>query len=261
MADIPMETLLAALLLTAAAGLSTTFGSLIALFWRAPGPRYMTLTLGFSAGIMIHVSYVELLSGSMAVFGEGGMSQVEAFAVSHVALFTGLLAMLLIDVLVSHAYILEGMEPDASLRRMGVLVAVGVAIHNFPEGMATFASAIHDRSLGVAIAAAIALHNVPEGIAVAVPIHAATHSARKAFLWSFLSGVSEPVGAALAAVVLLPFLSPAVLGWTLCCVAGFMIYIAFDELLPAAQSYGRSHLAIVGVATGMAVMALSLALL
>jgi ZIP family zinc transporter len=144
---------------------------------------------------------------------------------------------------------------------MSLLVALGVAIHNFPEGMATFAGTLQDTSLGVSIAVAIAVHNIPEGVAVGAPVYAATGSARRAFLWSFLSGVSEPVGALVAGLLLLPFLTPTVLACALCAVGGFMIYIAFDELLPVAQSYGKHHLAIIGVLAGMATMALSLALL
>jgi ZIP family zinc transporter len=140
-------------------------------------------------------------------------------------------------------------------------VALGIGIHNFPEGMATFAGALQDLSLGVAIAGAIALHNIPEGLAVSAPIYAATGSRRKAFLWSFLSGVAEPAGAAVAALVLMPFLTETVLGLMLAVVAGIMVFISLDELVPVARSFGQEHLSIVGVGLGMAVMAASLWLL
>ncbi len=255
---------LTAMLLTAAAGLSTTVGSLVAVFWHEPSDRYMAVTLGFSAGVMIHVSYVELLPAGINGLSEGAMAAGAAFVVAHLALFGGFVLMLLIDVVVSHSYILESpasTEDADALRKMSLLVALGVAIHNFPEGMATFAGTLQDRSVGLAIAVAIALHNIPEGVAVAVPIYAATRSRKKAFLWSFLSGVSEPLGAALAGLALMPFLSPALLACTLAVVAGFMIYIAFDELLPLAQAEGHHHLAILGVLGGMLVMAASLILL
>jgi len=137
-------------------------------------------------------------------------------------------------------------------------VALGIGIHNFPEGMATFAGTLQDVSLGTAIAVAVAIHNIPEGLAVSAPVYAATGSRRKAFLWSFLSGVAEPAGAAVAAVLLLPFLNTTVLGLMLSVVAGIMVFISLDELVPVARSFGQEHLSILGVVTGMAVMAGSL---
>lgn len=250
------------MLLTTLAGLSTTIGSVIAIFFRDPGPRFMSFTLGFSSGVMILVSFVELLQGGIDSVG---------FATAHVAFFLGIAAMFVIDFFVPHTYILEatgftGDTADSSdnaekLRKASFFVALGIAIHNFPEGMVTFAGTLKDIDVGIALAVAVAVHNIPEGIAVAVPVYAVTRSAGRAFKWSFLSGLSEPVGALIAALILLPILSDAVLGWMLCLVAGFMIYISFDELLPVAHSYGYEHLPILGVASGMIVMALSLALL
>lgn len=246
-----------ALLLSALAGLSTTIGSALGLFVRKPGPRFMALTLGFSGGVMVLVSFVELLQGGI---------QATGFGPAHLAFFGGMLAMFLIDVLVPHDYIAEThpAEEGAHQRRLlktGLFVALGIAIHNFPEGMAAFAGAIEDPSLGTAIAAAIAIHNIPEGLAVSAPVYAATGSRAKAFWWSFLSGIAEPAGAGLAALVLVPFLTPTVLGLVLAAVAGIMVFISLDELVPAARSFGHEHLSIVGVMVGMVVMALSLWLL
>src|SRR3989338_6801525 len=207
---------------------------------------------------MVYVSFVELLNKSVQTIG---------FLQANAAFFLGILLMFAIDLLLPHTYMLESGKDSAGvggggdkLKKASLLVALGIGIHNFPEGMATLAGTLQDLKLGAAIAVAIAIHNIPEGIAVAVPVYAATKDARKAFAWSFLSGVSEPVGALLAALLLLPFMDAAVLGWMLSIVAGFMIFIAFDELMPIAHSYATEHLAIVGVTTGMIVMALSLAL-
>lgn len=248
-----------ALLLTAGAGLSTTIGSVIGLAVRKPGPRFMGFTLGFSAGVMVLVSFVELLQGSVESIG---------FLSAHVAFFLGMVSIFLIDTLVPHDYIDQhdhhghhDGQSEGGLMRIGLLVAFGIGIHNFPEGMATFAGALKDVRLGGAIAVAIAIHNIPEGLAVSAPVYAATGSRGKAFLWSFLSGVSEPIGAALAALVLLPFLTEAVLGWVLAAVAGIMVALAMDELAPAAKSFGSEHAPIIGVISGMFVMALSLWLL
>jgi ZIP family zinc transporter len=242
----------AALLLSTLAGLSTTLGSLAGIFFREPGSRFMSLTLGFSAGVMLLLSFMELLAGGIAAVG---------FVPAYVAFFVGLVVMLLLDVAIPHQYMAEDGSSegrDASLGRTAVLVALGIAVHNFPEGMATMTGALQDLSLGAAIALAIALHNIPEGLAVSVPIYAATGSRAKAFLWSFLAGVAEPVGAAVAAVVLLPFLNGAVLGLLLSAVAGVMVFISLDELVPVSRSFGEAHLSIVGVLFGMAVMVLSL---
>ncbi len=242
-----------ALVLTALAGLSTTIGSLLGIFVRKPGPRFMALTLGFSGGVMILVSFVELLAGGIEAVG---------FGLAHVAFFAGMLGMFLIDILIPHEYMAERHKTEGraqeTLLKTGLLVALGIGIHNFPEGMATFAGTLQDVSLGAAIAVAIAIHNIPEGLAVSAPVYAATGSRSRAFLWSFLSGVAEPVGAVVAALILLPFLNATVLGLMLSSVAGIMVFISLDELVPVARSFGQEHLSIVGVVVGMAVMAASL---
>ena len=147
------------------------------------------------------------------------------------------------------------------LRRTGVFTALAIAVHNFPEGLATFTMALDQPATGAAIAVAIAIHNVPEGIAVSVPLYYATGNRKKAFLWSFLSGLAEPLGAVVGFVILLPFLSPAVFGVLFAGVAGIMVFISLDELLPAAEQYGEHHLCIYGLIAGMGVMAVSLLLL
>jgi ZIP family zinc transporter len=248
-----------ALLLSALAGLSTTIGSLLAFFVREPGKRLMALTLGFSGGVMILVSFVELLPSGIAALG---------FGAANLAFFGGMLAMFLIDFLIPHDYMGErhhhGSEDEqeaemqSRLLKTGLFVALGLGIHNFPEGMASFATALSDPDLGIAIAIAIAIHNIPEGLAVSAPIYAATGDRVKAFWWSFLSGVAEPIGALLAALVLMPFLNDAVLGGLLSAVAGIMVFIAVDELVPISHAYGEEHLSIVGIVAGMAVMSFSL---
>jgi len=269
-----------ALLLSTLAGLSTTLGSLLVIFIRAPGPRFMSLMLGFSGGVMILVSFVELLQGGIEAIG---------FAPAHLAFFGGMVAMFLVDALIPHEYMAERhcieermgkgqlrktelfgdthpgrhrgerqRQRNGQLLKTGLFVALGIGIHNFPEGMASLVGTLEDPALGIAIASAIALHNIPEGLAVAAPIYAATGSRAKAFWWSFLAGVAEPIGAGLAALVLLPFLNETVLGFVLAAVAGIMVFISLDELIPVACSYGEEHLSILGVIMGMMVMAFSL---
>jgi ZIP family zinc transporter len=244
-----------ALLLSTLAGLSTALGGLLGIFVRKPGPRFMSLTLGFSGGVMILVSFVELLQSSIGSLG---------FAPAHLAFFGGMGVMFLIDAVIPHEYMAERRRTpgedvrSGELLKTGLLVALGIGIHNFPEGMASFAGALEDPSVGIAVATAIALHNIPEGMAVSAPVYLATGSRGRAFLWSFLSGVAEPLGAGLAAAVLLPFLDETILGYVLAAVAGIMVFISLDELVPVSRSFGEEHLSIVGVAVGMIVMALSL---
>ena len=250
-----------ALGLTLLAGLSTGIGSAIAYFIRRPKIVYLSFSLGLSAGVMIYVSFVEMLPTAVNDIGEG---------LSVLFFFVGIVFIGAIDLLVPepenpHNY--EGLDQpetgqhDHRLMRAGVMAAVAIGIHNFPEGLATFASALSDVRLGVFIAIAIAIHNIPEGIAVSVPIFYATQDKKKAFVYSFLSGVSEPVGALFGYLLLMPFLTPTVLAGTLALVAGIMIYISLDELLPMAHRYGHGHLVISGVALGMLIMAVSLLML
>jgi len=241
------------LILSTVAGLSTLIGSALGLLTKNPGPRFMAITLGFSAGVMLHVSFVELLQSGVESVG---------FAPAHIAFFAGMAVMFIVDVLIPHDYLAEhhrGRTPEQSkLLKTGLFVALGIGIHNFPEGMASFVGALQDPSLGIAIAIAVAIHNIPEGLAVAAPVIAATGSRRKAFLWSALSGLAEPIGAGVAALVLLPFLSDAILGYVLAAVAGIMVFITLDELIPVSRSFGKDHLSIIGVGLGMLVMFVSL---
>jgi len=243
-----------ALLLSALAGLATTIGSGLGIAVRNPGPKFMTLTLGVSAGVMIHVSYVELLRAGIESAG---------FMPAHLAFFLGMAIMFVIDVLIPHDYVGQDEHSGSGMRssnllKTGVFVALGLAIHNVPEGMAAFVGALENPTLGISIAVAIAIHNIPEGLAVAAPIYAATGSRKKAFLYSFLSGVAEPLGAGLAALILMPFLTEAILGYVMAGVGGIMVFISLDELIPVARSFGHEHLAIAGGMIGMIVMSISL---
>ena len=249
---------LTAMLLTTAAGLATVIGSILTLFVRAPGVGFMSLTLGFSAGVMVTVSFLELLPYSITAVG---------FVVGNLAFFVGFLFMFAIDFLIPHDFIgQKDRKSDSAYNskvlKTGMFVAFGIGIHNFPEGMAVFMGSLKDVHFGMAIAVAIGLHNVAEGIAVAVPIYAATKSKKKAFWWSFFSGIVEPLGAVFAGLVLLPFLSPQLFGWLFAGVAGIMVYISFDELIPLSRSCGgKEHMPIIGIFLGLFFMVLSLFLM
>lgn len=261
------ENVLFALGLTVFAGLSTGIGSALAFFSKT-SKRFLSVSLGFSAGVMIYVSMVEIMVKSRDALS-ASYGNVAGAWYAAISFFAGILIMMIIDRLVpdhenphearSQAEI-DGSTPPDKLMRMGLFTALAIAIHNFPEGMATFFGALSDPGLGVAIALAIAIHNIPEGISVSVPIYYATGSKKKAFWYSFLSGISEVFGAILGYLVLRPYFSDAVYGAVFGSVAGIMVYISLDELLPTAREYGSGHNAIYGLIAGMAVMALSLLL-
>jgi len=264
------ETILIAFGLTLFAGLSTGIGSGIAFFAKRTNTRFLSLSLGFSAGVMIYVSFVEIFMKARDTLSEGSFSETTAYWLTVLSFFGGMLLIAIIDRLIPsfenphEMQRLENMEnkPKGKLMRMGLFTALAIGIHNFPEGMATFTAALTDLSLGIPIAVAIAIHNIPEGIAVSVPIYYATGNRKKAFWYSFTSGLAEPVGALVAFFIIMPFMqsSPYIMGLLFAGVAGIMVFISLDELLPAAEEYGEHHLAIYGLISGMAVMAFSLLL-
>ncbi len=260
-----------AFLLTILAGLSTGIGSLIAFFIKKPKMSYLSFALGLSGGVMLYISFMELLPQGMEVIGEiwgiiilfGGM------------LFIGIMDFLLPEVENPHHIVdsecleqeakkcddNENSEQKSKLMRMGLVMALAIGFHNFPEGMATFGTALTDVNLGILTAFAIALHNIPEGISVSIPIFYATNNRKKAFLYSFLSGLAEPIGAAIGYLILRPFLTDQVIGGLLVFISGVMIYISLDEILPTAHHYGQGHIVIIGIVLGMIIMAVSLLLI
>ena len=258
------ELTLHAFLLTLIAGLSTGIGSCIALLARRTNRKFLSISLGFSAGVMVYVSMVEILSSAQSTLA-GAAGERAGGWLTAAGFFGGILLIALIDRLVpseENPHEVRRVErentPPAKLMRMGALTAMAIALHNFPEGLATFVSALQEPGVAIPIVAAIAIHNIPEGIAVSVPIYQATGSRRKAFCYSFLSGLAEPAGALIGWLILMPVMNDVVFGLIFASVAGIMVFISFDELLPAAREYGEHHLSIYGLIAGMAVMAVSL---
>ncbi|HNR24432.1 MAG TPA: zinc transporter ZupT [Candidatus Bipolaricaulis anaerobius] len=284
-----MENIALAFGLTLVAGLATGLGSLVAFFVRQTNYRFLSLSTGFSAGVMLYVSFVEiLLKGGEALASVYGPATGQWINVA--SFFGGIALIAAIDALIpgpDNPHQLPTAEetaglgvhaapsappvagtPQARLLRMGLFTAFAIALHNFPEGLATFLAALHDPTLGGAIALALALHNIPEGISVAVPIYYATGSRTRAFLYSFLSGLAEPIGAGIAFLGLRLAFSrtgagfpPQVMGILFAGVAGIMVYVSLDELLPTSHAYGRGHESVIGLVGGMATMALTLILL
>ena len=270
--EIFSSTLFFAFFLTLLAGLATGLGGLMALFVRQKSTLGLSIGLGFSAGVMIYVSFVEIFPEARHSLGGFGEGLAHLFAV--IAFFFGVGLTALIDRFVpgdvnphelkgTKEYIHIGAGDDGHIKRMalkrtGLFTALAIAIHNFPEGFATFAVAMVDPSLAIVIAVAIAIHNIPEGIAVSLPIYHATGSRKKGFYYAFVSGLAEPLGAVIGFLILMPFLNETVLGVVFGVIAGIMVYISFDELLPAAREYGNSHSTLGGLIGGMMLMAASL---
>ncbi len=289
-----MHPVLTAFLMTLFAGAATGIGSIIAFAAKRTNYRFLSVATGFSAGVMLYVSFVEILAKGFDALAlrygptKGSWINVGSF-------FGGMLLIGLIDSLIPAADnpheapseaqtrpLRDGSSPCAEpgssngqnqdssgrLMRMGLFTALAITIHNFPEGLATFLAALQDPKLGAAIAIAIALHNIPEGISVSVPIYYATGDRRKAFLYSLLSGLAEPLGAIIAYIGLSFFaggesgvLPPQFMGIMFGGVAGIMVYISLDELLPTSRAYGKGHDSLLGLIGGMLAMALSLLLM
>lgn len=263
------ENLLFAFGLTIFAGLSTGIGSAIAFFAKKTNKNFLAFALGFSAGVMVYVSFVEIFQKAKdsLIIAHGDYFGTVYTVISF---FVGVAVILIIDALIPSAenphelHFVEEMgnkiNPNHKLLRMGMFTALAIAIHNFPEGLATFTAAMSDPALGVAIAVAIAIHNIPEGIAVSVPIYYATGNRKKAFWWSFVSGLSEPLGALIGYLLLMQFFNDTTFGIIFAAVGGIMVFISIDELIPTAREYDDGHKTIYGFIFGMLVMALSLLL-
>lgn len=284
------EQIFIAMLLTLFAGFSTAIGSIIAFFSRKDDLRVLSLGLGFSAGVMIYISFMEILPTALKDF-KNHYDSHWAELLELACFFGGILISLLIDKLIPEDVNPHEPKEDLSelkicplpqkgqnppkfhpgeklhqintkaLKRTGIFTALAIAIHNFPEGFATFISSLDNLTLGIAIAIAVAIHNIPEGLAVSLPIYHATGDKKKAFIYSALSGFAEPLGAFVGALILLPFIGDLTLAISFAVIAGIMVFISLDELLPAAKTYDKAHDSLYGLIAGMAIMALSLNLL
>ena len=276
-----MNNVALALGLTLFAGMATGIGSLIAFTAKRTNHRFLSVSTGFSAGVMLYVSFVEIFPKGV---NEMTLNKGDhlAYLYTTIGFFAGILLIGLIDNLIPSAENPHEMHsdaetailhnpkapsPNAKLLRMGLFTALAIGIHNFPEGLATFLAAMRNPKLGVAIAIAVALHNIPEGISVSVPIYYASGSRRRAFFYSFISGFAEPIGAGIAYLVLILFagpgaeISPMLMGILFAGVAGIMVYISLDELLPTSRAYGKGHDSLLGLVGGMLVMAISLVIM
>lgn len=254
------------MILTLLAGMSTVLGGFMTFFVKRDNMKALSIGLGFSAGVMVYVSLTEIFHSSEIMLASTFGSNI-ANAITFVSFFAGIFIAIMIDY-----FIPDHIESDFlddcehcnhkhRIKRVGLITAVAIAVHNFPEGLATFLVSTEDLSLGIPVAIAIAIHNIPEGIAVALPIYHASGKKRQAIWYSFLSGISEPIGGLLGMLFLKTFMPEWFVGAMFAAVAGIMVYISFDTLLPMAREYGENHHVITGIIAGMFVIGLSLLLL
>lgn len=278
--DFSFENILLAFLLALFAGASTCVGAVIAFFGKKDDTKMLSAGLGFSAGVMVYIAFMELLPKSISEFGRFYDSG-EFIALC--VFFASMLGCIFIDKVVpsdvnpheigansqydelkfclideKEKHIKNDKNKKAVLRRTGIFTALAIGLHNFPEGFATFASSLESLKLGLVIALAVAIHNIPEGIAVSLPIYHATGERRKAFIYSALSGFAEPIGALFGALLILPFFGELSIAISFAFVSAVMIFISFDELFPVAKNYTHGHECLYGLIGGMAVMAFSL---
>lgn len=264
-----MSNVTVAFVSSALAGLATMFGALIVFVSKSDNKKFLSSALGFSAGVMIFISFMEMMPMAQENFMKTMADKQAQWMV--LASFFGSMAVFgIISHLVPEAdepheikteEEMEERSHELALEQVGLKSAVAIGIHNFPEGMVTFMTSLMDPAMGLSIAVAIAMHNIPEGIGVAAPIYFATGDKKRALWLTFLSGVSEPVGALLAYLLLRPFLTPTLFGVVFGAISGIMVLISFDELLPASRAYGETHLSLLGLIFGMMVMGASLIIL
>ncbi|PNL18332.1 zinc transporter ZupT [Micrococcus sp. FDAARGOS_333] len=262
----PSDPVLTALGLTVFAGVTTVLGGVLAVMGRTPGPRGLALGLGLAGGVMVSVSFMEIIpeatDGLVPDFGTW------AGTLMLVGFLAGVGSFLAIDRFLPDRIDLDEREDgapvtrrDRRMMRLGLVTAVGIGLHNLPEGFATFAATLSDPKVGLALAVAMAIHNVPEGLAVAVPVRQATGSRRKALGWAALTGIAEPVGALVGYLLLAPILTEALLSMLFAAVAGIMVVISVDKLLPAAREAGGARVSLAGMLIGMVAMMVSLDML
>lgn len=255
--NISTNNIVIAFVLSMIAGLSTALGGSIGLFAKKSNTKFLSVMLGFSAGVMIFISFIEILDESMKLLILS-FDKKSGSLLAFICFFSGMLLVHVINRLIPNDIYSKNKEGKRNLMRTGILTAVVVAIHNFPEGIASFITSLRSLSLAIPTVLAIALHNIPEGIAVSVPIYHATGSRERAFLYSLLSGIAEPLGALVGYIILIPFMNDVVFGILYALIAGIMVFISFDQLIPTSNEYGKHSLSIIGLITGMVFMGFSL---
>ncbi len=266
MYDFLSPQVMTAFLVCTAAASATMLGAFTILWTKGPNPRLLAFGLAFAGGAMVYVSLVEIFTKSHLAFLNIWPDKI-AYSAATFSFFVGMMALILLDYLLPNPHLkLEARENNTHphththLKRVSFFATLAITAHNFPEGCATFFATLDHPNVGITLAIAIALHNIPEGVSIAIPVYFATGSKRTAFLATLMSAIAEPAGAIIGYTILAPFLSPLVYGVLFGFIAGAMVYLALDELLPTARRYARGHETVYGLVSGMMILAASLAL-
>jgi len=246
------------------AALATVLGALALFRVKEPSPRLLSFGLAFAGGAMVYVSLVEILVKSQAAFGVDHVDKT-AYGYATLAFFCGIGLVVALDRLLPNPHTALNSDEFSHdshkhVARVGLMAAIAITAHNFPEGMATFFATLDDPVIGAPLAMAIAIHNIPEGVSIAIPVYYATGSKGKAVAACAVSALAEPIGAGIGYLILQPYLTSSVYGWVFGVIAGVMVFLALDELLPAAKRYAKGHETVYGMVAGMGALALSLVL-
>ena len=251
-----------AFLICIAAAAATMIGGFSVFTAKESNPRMLAFGLAFAGGAMVYISLVEIFWKSLTSFSEI-MPDKLAYSNATIAFFAGVALLVLIDRLIPNPHnelVKPHSEDKSHLQRVGLLAALAITVHNIPEGMATFFAALEDPVMGTSLAVAIAVHNIPEGVSIAIPVYYATGDKKLTLLACSISAIAEPVGALFGYLILAPFLTPFVFGSVFGVIAGAMVFLSMDELLPTAKRYASGHDSVYGMVIGMACIALSLVL-
>lgn len=264
--DLFTHDVLVALAVCAAAAAATMIGGFSVFTARESNARLLAFGLAFAGGAMIYISLVEIFWKSLTDFSKV-FEDKEAYSYATLAFFCGVLLLVMIDRLIPNPHnrltapdAIKGDDDKKHLKRVGLMAALAITVHNFPEGMATFFATLEEPVVGSSLAFAIAVHNIPEGVAIAIPVYYATGDKKKTLLACGLSAIAEPVGALIGYLILAPYLTPIVFGSVFGVIAGAMVFLSMDELLPTAKRYSSGHDAVYGMVLGMACIAFSLIL-
>ena len=255
-----------AFLITFVAGAATAIGAAMTFAIKRNDFKLFALGMSFSAGVMIYLSFMDIMPIAMRMMRDGnaavaGIGEKPAQLFASAMFFAGVLVAACIDYFIPEHVEHEMIDKNSSASkrrrnagRVGIITAIALGVHNFPEGLSVFVTSMENVALGLSVGIAIMLHNIPEGVSVALPIYNATGNKKKAFWTATLSGLAEPAGAIAAYFILVPYLTPVGVGAAMAVTAGIMIFIPLDELLPMAKEYGHEHYGIVGAFLGMFMM-------
>lgn len=223
-----------AFILSSLAGFSTLIGFLF-IFVKKDLNRVVSSALGFASGVMFTISIVDLLPNSYLLIIQK-YSIIYSIFLSLTGFLIGIILSSIVDKKIENKS-----NNSIKLYKLGLITMLVIIIHNIPEGIATYITTTNNSKLGIVLTLAIALHNIPEGISISIPIYYSTNSKFKSFIYTLISGISEPLGALICYLFLYKYISNTILGVIYACIAGMMINISINELYNEAKKYNKKN--------------------